>query len=139
MYWIRLDKRNTRKLALSLAVCHIVYWEGWIELLSREVACDCFGRGLVEWKHMDHTLCSNLLDLDGGLSITPVPPPDNLLKYALCLFLLTPLSAMREQYMRAGEGFLLVYSITSRNSFDEIGTFYQQILRELYILFWAPF
>ncbi|GAA5868645.1 hypothetical protein JCM8547_003766 [Rhodosporidiobolus lusitaniae] len=38
-------------------------------------------------------------------------------------------SAMREQYMRTGEGFLLVYSITSRNSFDEIGTFQQQILR----------
>lgn len=38
-------------------------------------------------------------------------------------------SAMREQYMRTGEGFLLVYSITSRNSFDEIGTFFQQILR----------
>jgi len=38
-------------------------------------------------------------------------------------------SAMREQYMRTGEGFLLVYSITSRNSFEEIGTFHQQILR----------
>jgi len=37
--------------------------------------------------------------------------------------------AMREQYMRTGEGFLLVYSITSRNSFEEISTFYQQILR----------
>ena len=37
--------------------------------------------------------------------------------------------AMREQYMRTGEGFLLVYSITSRSSFDEIGTFHQQILR----------
>ncbi len=36
---------------------------------------------------------------------------------------------MREQYMRTGEGFLLVYSITSRNSFEEISTFYQQILR----------
>lgn len=36
---------------------------------------------------------------------------------------------MREQYMRTGEGFLLVYSITSRNSFDEIQTFHQQILR----------
>ena len=31
--------------------------------------------------------------------------------------------------MRTGEGFLLVYSITSRNSFEEISTFYQQILR----------
>ena len=31
--------------------------------------------------------------------------------------------------MRNGEGFLLVYSITSRMSFDEISTFYQQICR----------
>lgn len=38
-------------------------------------------------------------------------------------------SAMREQYMRTGEGFLLVYSITSRQSFEEIATFQQQILR----------
>jgi len=38
-------------------------------------------------------------------------------------------SAMREQYMRTGEGFLLVYSITSRNSFEEISLFHQQILR----------
>ncbi|KAJ7265795.1 ras family-domain-containing protein [Mycena rebaudengoi] len=37
--------------------------------------------------------------------------------------------AMREQYMRSGEGFLLVYSITSRDSFKEISTFHQQILR----------
>ncbi|KAI8338762.1 ras-like protein 3, partial [Chlamydoabsidia padenii] len=38
-------------------------------------------------------------------------------------------SAMREQYMRNGEGFILVYSITSRLSFDEISSFYQQIRR----------
>ncbi|KAI9171044.1 ras-like protein [Paramyrothecium foliicola] len=38
-------------------------------------------------------------------------------------------SAMREQYMRTGEGFLLVYDITSRQSFEEITTFQQQILR----------
>ncbi|EKM78674.1 hypothetical protein AGABI1DRAFT_121109, partial [Agaricus bisporus var. burnettii JB137-S8] len=37
--------------------------------------------------------------------------------------------AMREQYMRTGEGFLLVYSITARSSFEEINQFYQQILR----------
>ncbi|KAH8822790.1 ras-like protein [Flagelloscypha sp. PMI_526] len=37
--------------------------------------------------------------------------------------------AMREQYMRHGEGFLLVYSITSRNSFDAIAEFYQEIQR----------
>ncbi len=58
-------------------------------------------------------------------------------------------SAMREQYMRTGEGFLLVYSITDKSrcvaegspstraplsvadhhSFDEIQSFCQQILR----------
>ena len=37
-------------------------------------------------------------------------------------------AAMREQYMRTGEGFLLVYSITDRQSFEEILTFEQQIL-----------
>jgi GTPase KRas protein len=50
--------------------------------------------------------------------------------YLLSKFFFLPLhSAMREQYMRTGEGFLLVYSITSRNSFEEISTFHQQILR----------
>lgn len=38
-------------------------------------------------------------------------------------------SAMREQYMRTGEGFLLVYSVTSKTSFDELMTYYQQIQR----------
>lgn len=38
-------------------------------------------------------------------------------------------SAMREQYMRNGEGFLLVYAVTSRQSFEEIVLFQQQILR----------
>ncbi|CCH59018.1 hypothetical protein TBLA_0B01750 [Henningerozyma blattae CBS 6284] len=38
-------------------------------------------------------------------------------------------SAMREQYMRTGEGFLLVYSVTSRNSFEELMNYYQQIQR----------
>jgi GTPase KRas protein len=38
-------------------------------------------------------------------------------------------SAMREQYMRISEGFVLVYSITSRRSFEEVVTIQQQILR----------
>lgn len=39
-------------------------------------------------------------------------------------------SAMREQYMRNGEGFLLVFSVTDRASFQEIQTtFHPQILR----------
>ncbi len=36
---------------------------------------------------------------------------------------------MREQYIRTGEGFLLVYSVTSRSSFEEIVQFHRQILR----------
>jgi len=38
-------------------------------------------------------------------------------------------SAMRDQYMRSGQGFLCVYSITNRGSFDEIRMFREQILR----------
>jgi len=38
-------------------------------------------------------------------------------------------SAMREQYMRTGEGFLLVFSVTDKSSFDEIPRFHTQILR----------
>jgi len=38
-------------------------------------------------------------------------------------------SAMRDQYMRTGQGFMLIYAITSRSSFDEIASFREQILR----------
>uniref|UniRef100_A0A1I8IBI8 Ras-related protein M-Ras n=1 Tax=Macrostomum lignano TaxID=282301 RepID=A0A1I8IBI8_9PLAT len=38
-------------------------------------------------------------------------------------------SAMREQYMRKGDGFLLVYSVTDCKSFDDMRHFHTQILR----------
>ncbi|XP_062586543.1 ras-related protein M-Ras-like [Saccostrea cucullata] len=38
-------------------------------------------------------------------------------------------SAMREQYMRKGDGFLLVYSVTDAHSFHNIQNFHTQILR----------
>ncbi|UYV63458.1 MRAS [Cordylochernes scorpioides] len=38
-------------------------------------------------------------------------------------------SAMREQYMRKGDGFLLVYSVTDLQSFENVGHFQTQILR----------
>jgi len=38
-------------------------------------------------------------------------------------------SSMQDQWMRDGKGFLLVYSIISRNSFDEISVIYDKILR----------
>ncbi|XP_053576592.1 ras-related protein R-Ras2 isoform X2 [Bombina bombina] len=37
--------------------------------------------------------------------------------------------AMREQYMRTGEGFLLVFSVTDRKSLEELYKFHRQILR----------
>lgn len=58
------------------------------------------------------------------MSLIPSASPGDCLLIMLLLH-----SAMREQYMRTGEGFLLVYSITSRNSFEEINQFHQQILR----------
>ncbi|KAJ3428449.1 ras-like protein rasd [Anaeramoeba flamelloides] len=36
-------------------------------------------------------------------------------------------SAMRDSYMREGEGFLIVYAINSRNSLDEVSSFREQI------------
>src|ERR1700704_4977983 len=36
---------------------------------------------------------------------------------------------MRDQYMRTGQGFMLVYAITSHASFDEITSFREQIRR----------
>ncbi|MPC92740.1 Ras-related protein M-Ras [Portunus trituberculatus] len=38
-------------------------------------------------------------------------------------------SAMREQYMRKGDGFMLVYSVTDKQSYENIPHFYTQILR----------
>ncbi len=38
-------------------------------------------------------------------------------------------TTMQDQWMREGKGFLLVYSVTSRVSFDEISTFKDKILR----------
>ena len=38
-------------------------------------------------------------------------------------------SAMREQYMRSGEGFLLVFSLADRTSFEEIYKFHKQVNR----------
>jgi GTPase KRas protein len=36
---------------------------------------------------------------------------------------------MRDQYMRTGQGFILVYAITSRDTFNEIVNFKDQVLR----------
>ncbi|KAK5092346.1 RAS2 protein [Exophiala xenobiotica] len=38
-------------------------------------------------------------------------------------------TALRDQWIRDGEGFILVYSITSRNSYDRIRKFFNQVQR----------
>lgn len=38
-------------------------------------------------------------------------------------------TAMREQYMRGGEGFILVYTVTERRSFEEVQRFKEMIDR----------
>ena len=38
-------------------------------------------------------------------------------------------SSMQDQWMREGKGFLLVYTITSRTTFDEVSALYEKILR----------
>lgn len=38
-------------------------------------------------------------------------------------------SAMRDQYVRSGQGFLLVFSLTSHESFEEVQPLYNQIMR----------
>lgn len=38
-------------------------------------------------------------------------------------------SAVRDRYMRDGEGFMLVYSLTQRSTFIPMARFYEQIKR----------
>jgi len=38
-------------------------------------------------------------------------------------------SAMRDQYARTGEGFIMTYSITDRRSFDELAEFYHHVVQ----------
>lgn len=38
-------------------------------------------------------------------------------------------SAMRDQYMRTGEGFLLVFAVNNEKSFEDISTYREQIKR----------
>ncbi|TYZ60706.1 hypothetical protein PybrP1_004723 [[Pythium] brassicae (nom. inval.)] len=38
-------------------------------------------------------------------------------------------TSMQDQWMREGKGFLLVYSVTSRSTFDDISSFKDKILR----------
>ena len=66
-----------------------------------------------------------------SLVVFSLPPPPNMFFFATANlpFVCFIFSAMRDQYMRTGQGFLCVYSITSRSSFEEISSFREQIHR----------
>lgn len=45
------------------------------------------------------------------------------------IFISISYSAMRDQYMRTGEGFLLVFAINNTKSFEDISNYREQIKR----------
>lgn len=47
----------------------------------------------------------------------------------LCVCLSFTCSAMRDQYMRTGEGFLLVFAVNNQKSFDDINNYREQVGR----------
>lgn len=96
-------------------------------------------------------LTSSLVQLDSGISLSisywTLPPPLSKV-WALKLnyydydsqqasltwsywyiYLQREFTAMREQYMRSGEGFLICYSVTDRRSFNEIKEYSRLIKR----------
>lgn len=79
---------------------------------------------IVQLAQTDHkTFCWRYLDtlLDGSDSLSVYPVLDTAGQEEF--------SAMREQYMRKGDGFLLVYSVIDYQSFESAAQFYKQILR----------
>ena len=47
----------------------------------------------------------------------------------LCMYVYSICSAMRDQYMRTGEGFLLVFAVDNTKSFEDISMYREQIKR----------
>ena len=44
-------------------------------------------------------------------------------------------SAMRDQYMRTGDGFLIVFAVDNRDSFENVENFWTQIMRVRQVIF----
>ena len=49
--------------------------------------------------------------------------------FSLCVSLQEQFTAMRDLYMKNGQGFVLVYSITSQATFNDLADLREQILR----------
>jgi len=48
---------------------------------------------------------------------------------SVCMYVYSICSAMRDQYMRTGEGFLLVFAVDNTKSFEDISMYREQIKR----------
>ena len=44
-----------------------------------------------------------------------------------CTLLCSLFSAMRDQYMRTGEGFLCVFAVDNKKSFEDVATYRSQV------------
>ena len=44
-------------------------------------------------------------------------------------------SAMRDQYMRTGEGFLCVFAINNAKSFEDVHQYREQVFVEMHLIF----
>lgn len=56
-------------------------------------------------------------------------PVSRITAASLHLRLCSQFSALREQWYRSGDGFLFVFSITERATFDELSILYEQVKR----------
>ena len=97
----------------------------------------------MKYEQMPESMCSHdivmavmysLLTFNPQCKIHTKPCEDTFLLPTRALnkcppFLQDEFTAMREQYMRGGEGFILVYTVTEKRSFDEVRRFKEMIDR----------
>ncbi|CAM2100654.1 unnamed protein product [Caretta caretta] len=86
--------------------------ETWLRVLFQVKTCPHYDP-TIEDSYLKHT------EIDGQWAILDVLDTAGQEEF----------SAMREQYMRTGDGFLIVYSVTDKASFEHVDRFHQLILR----------
>ena len=102
--WFDLHKDRQRfQFIECILVYHVDLWLCWISFVQISKVLPYYYQLCIMWV----CTCISVLDTAGQEEF----------------------SAMREQYMRKGDGFLLVFSVTDRQSFENMANFHTQILR----------